>query len=160
MGGKRRGNPNGFLPKFRLNSMILKNRVYRLCAGWFTLLYNTVADPRGHSWHTFPMAQNVFNFTQFFGKFWQNCMLATHEGLGPLIQEIQCNTLMHFKDYTKIYLFKSTAKTSESCKHISSCFHGDKLNMIFFIDPNKEVPILVVPHTTCIRPVTCYPSSQ
>ena len=49
---------------------------------------------------------------------------------------------------------QTIAESGEDFLDVTTLFHGDNAEMIFFVDPNEEVLGFIVPDTTSIWPVT------
>ena len=52
------------------------------------------------------------------------------------------------------HLVEPATETIEDRAHVSSFLHGNDARVIFFVDPDKEVLLIVVPNPARVRPVT------
>ena len=55
---------------------------------------------------------------------------------------------------------KTITKSSEDIFHVSSLLHGDDSSVVFFVHPDQEVLVLIVPDTPSIRPVSGHARSS
>ena len=55
---------------------------------------------------------------------------------------------------------KPSTKAIKHCAHVSLSLHRNDAHVVLLVDPNKEVLVVVVPDSTCVRPVTCHAGAR
>merc|ERR1719370_228437 len=80
---------------------------------------------------------------------------------GPSKDVSEAVRLLEFPSFFSDQLLDFADTTAESCEyglHVTALFHGDDSGVIFFVDPDQEVFLVVVEDTSTIWPVTSHTS--
>jgi hypothetical protein len=54
----------------------------------------------------------------------------------------------------RLELLEAIAESGEDCLHVAVLLHGNDSEVIFFVDPNEEVLLIIVPDTSRVGPVS------
>ncbi len=73
-------------------------------------------------------------------------MLGPHEPFPGLLDGV-----LHFA--------QALTESFKHSLHVATLLHRDHPGVVFFVDPNEEVLLVIVPDATSIRPVSCHTST-